>query len=334
MFVTGAGFTRAFVPAAPLLVDDFDNDGLVERVRGLPKASQLLESERNQHRQGFIELMPYDYNDNAVDEFGFLLSELKRAFLDRLSRARESEVAKNDIAAFASHCAVNNATCITFNYDDFLDEALWATGDWNPHWGYGFFCRSSLDAVSTYENAPGGSSLLLLKLHGSTNWWPRLGYSQPFVLDAITHHHRWRVVDRHVYPQSLVARHLEAEPVIVPPVLSKSGLVAQPVLRLVWALAFESLATADKVTFVGYSFPPTDLAARTLFSEALRDLPRDGIGVVGLAEDQADRDSLKSRFRSVLGNIPDHRFLFDGAVEWTRSLADDPRVREAPSPSV
>ena len=187
-----------------------------------PKASQLLESERNQHRQGFIdierlmtrldELMPYDYSDNAVDEFGFLLAELKRASLERLSRARQGEVAKNDIAAFASHCAANNATCITFNYDDFLDEALWATGDWNPHWGYGFFCRSSLDAVSIYENAPGGSTLLLLKLHGSINWWPRLGYSQPFVLDAITHHHGWQGVDRHVYPQSLVARHLEAEP--------------------------------------------------------------------------------------------------------------------------
>ena len=191
---------------------------------------------------------PALYNDNAVDEFGFLLAELKRAFRDRLSRARQSEVAKNDIAAFASHCAANNTTCITFNYDDFLDEALWTTGDWNPHWGYGFFCRSSLDEVSIYENAPGGSTLLLLKLHGSINWWPRLGYSQPFVLDAITHHHGWKGVDRHVYPQSLVARHLEAEPVIVPPVLSKSGLVAQPVLRLVWALAFESLATADKVT--------------------------------------------------------------------------------------
>ena len=343
VFVTGAGFTRAFVLDAPLLVDDFDNDGLVEKVRSLPKASRLLESERNQHRQGFIdierlmtrldELMPYDYSDHAVDEFAFLLAELKRAFLARLSRARQSEVAKNDIAAFASHCAATNATCITFNYDDFLDESLWATGDWNPHWGYGFFCRSSLDAVSTYGNAPEASTLLLLKLHGSVNWWPRLGYSQPFVLDAITHRHGWEGVDRHAYPHSLVARHLEAEPVIVPPVLSKSGLVAQPVLRLVWALAFESLATADEVTFVGYSFPPTDMAARTLFSEALRDLPRDGIGIVGLAEEQADRDSLKSRYRSVLGDIPDHRFLFDGAVEWTRSFADDRRVREAPSPS-
>ena len=110
VFVTGAGFTRAFVPDAPLLVDDFDNDGLVDGVRGLPNASRLLEWERNQHPDGFINI-------------------------------------------------------------------------------------------------------------------------------------------------------------------SKSGLLTEPVLRLVWTLALETLTTAKKVTFIGYSFPSTDLAARTLFSEALRDLP-------------------------------------------------------------
>ena len=56
VFVTGAGFTRAFVPDAPLLVDDFGNDSLVESVRGLPMASQLLEAERNRHRDGFINI--------------------------------------------------------------------------------------------------------------------------------------------------------------------------------------------------------------------------------------------------------------------------------------
>ena len=40
--VTGAGFTRAIVPRAPLLVDDFSNDVLQEKVRGLPNASRLL----------------------------------------------------------------------------------------------------------------------------------------------------------------------------------------------------------------------------------------------------------------------------------------------------
>ena len=41
--VTGAGFTRALVPDAPLLVDDYNNDTLEERVRGLPNASRLLD---------------------------------------------------------------------------------------------------------------------------------------------------------------------------------------------------------------------------------------------------------------------------------------------------
>ena len=43
VYLTGADFTRAFVPRAPLLLDDFDNDGLVDKVRGLQNASRLLE---------------------------------------------------------------------------------------------------------------------------------------------------------------------------------------------------------------------------------------------------------------------------------------------------
>ena len=50
VYVTGAGFTLAFVPGAPLLVDDFENDRLVDAVRGLPMASGLLEVERNRNR--------------------------------------------------------------------------------------------------------------------------------------------------------------------------------------------------------------------------------------------------------------------------------------------
>ena len=120
VFITGAGFTRAFVPDAPLLVDDFGNFALVEKVSGLPRASELLESERNQHPEGFIdierlmtrldELMPYEHSDNVVDEFRFLLSQLKRAFLERLSRVRDGEVRSEDILAFAKHCARTNAT--------------------------------------------------------------------------------------------------------------------------------------------------------------------------------------------------------------------------------
>ena len=56
VLVTGAGFTRAFLPESPLMEDDFGAADLAERVKGLPRASQLLDWERSRHRDGFINI--------------------------------------------------------------------------------------------------------------------------------------------------------------------------------------------------------------------------------------------------------------------------------------
>ena len=328
--VTGAGFTRALVPGAPLLVDDFNNDALEDKVRGLPNASRLLDWERNPHPQGHIDierlmtrldaLMPYDYAEevgNAANEYGFLLSELKRAFLDRIHEARKGQVHGDDLKRFAKFCERNRCCCITFNYDDFLDEALALTASWNPYWGYGFFCPSSQDTIASSEGLKQNSLLKLLKLHGSINWRPKLGYASPVAVDSITHHHVWPgTMPR--FPQ--VSGNLEHEPVLVPPVLSKSSLVEQPVLRLVWSRAFNRLSKAHEVTFIGYSFPVTDISARTLFFEALRDLPRGDINVVNLSRDESEADATREQYRSVLGDIPEENFHFNGALEWIRNL--------------
>ena len=331
VIVTGAGFTRAVVPSAPLLVDDFSNDALEGKVRGLPNASRLLEWERNLHSRGHVDierlmtrldaLMPYDYAEdagNAANEYAFLLSELKRAFLDRLHEARNGDIHREELNRFAEYCEANRCSCITFNYDDFLDEALALTGSWNPYWGYGFFCPSSLDTMASFDELETDSVLRLLKLHGSINWRAKLGYASPVAIDSITHHHEWAGISlRH--PQ--VSGHLEPEPVMVPPVLSKSSLVEQPILRLVWSRAFASLESAHEVTFIGYSFPTTDMAARTLFYEALKDLPREDINVVNLSREESEAEFTRGRYRSVLGDIPDERFHFEGALEWMRGLS-------------
>ena len=329
--ITGAGFTRALVPDAPLLVDDFNNDALEAKVRGLPNASRLLDWERSLVPSGHINverlmtrldsLMPYDYAEhagNAANEYGFLLSELKRAFLDRLHEAQQGDIHREELKRFAKYCKANGCCCITFNYDDFLDEALAQTDSWNPYWGYGFFCPSSRDTIASFEELERHSVLRLLKLHGSINWRPKLGYASPVAIDNITHHHEWAGVSLS-YPQ--VAGHLEPEPVMVPPVLSKSSLVEQPALRLVWSQAFAALATAHEVTFIGYSFPTTDMAARTLFTEALKDLPRDDVNVVNLSREDSEAETTRARYRSVLGDIRDEQFYFDGALEWIQRLS-------------
>ncbi len=329
--VTGAGFTHALVPGAPLLVDDFNNDVLVSKVQGLPNASRLLDWERisNPYRYINIErlmtrldtLMPYDYAeiaDNTANEYGYLLSELKRSFLDRLNEAREGQIHREELEQFAEYCKSKSCCCITFNYDDFLDEALEGTRSWNPVWGYGFFCMPSPVVVASLSARIMDSELQLLKLHGSINWRAKLGSASPFAIDSITYHRDLYDIEPNY---SQVSDHLEPEPVMVPPVLSKSSLVEQPVLRLVWSRAFASLKTAHETTFIGYSFPTTDIAARTLFSEALKDLPPEGINVVNLSRDETEKVAMRKRYRSVLGDIPDEQFHWDGALEWIRNLS-------------
>lgn len=265
-------------------------------------------------------LMPYDYEDQANNEYVYLLSELKSSFLQRIEEAMANADVEDKVKAFARHCVDLHATCITFNYDCYLDEALYFTGSWNPGWGYGFFCRPSSVTVSqgTFEYAHASESKLL-KLHGSINWRPRLGYTGSVALDAIVHHDEMSSFARDAEDLELIARHLESESVIVPPVLSKTDLGTRPALHGVWDLAFKRLSTADSMTFIGYSLPITDTSARTLFAEALSDLPPHLVRVVDFTSDERHRSKLKTRYRDVLGEIPDDHFFFDGAVDWIKT---------------
>ena len=124
----------------------------------------------------------------------------------------------------------------------------------------------------------------MLKLHGSVNWRPKLGHADPPPLDAITHHDSWSALDSTMV--SSVADHLEAQPVMVPPVLSKMepGGTAGPPPRLVASIHGAPIRSRGYI--LGHSFPTTDMAARTLFSEALKGLPREDIHVVNLASSQ------------------------------------------------
>ena len=332
VFVTGAGFTRALVPNAPLLVDDFGNDALAQRVLGLPNASRLLDWELKRHPKGLINLerlmtrvaslMPYDLAGpagNAADEYALLLSHLKLSFLNRIREAANGDIHRIELAKFAMYCGAGQCHCITFNYDDFLDQALRATTYWSPLGGYGFHCPDSLTTVSGVDEGIGGSGMLLLKLHGSINWRPKLGHADPVPLDAVTHHDHWSALGSAHLPH--VADHLEPQPVMVPPVLSKASLVEQPVLRLVWSQAFRVLESAHEVTFIGYSFPTTDVAARTLFWEALRDLPREDIHIVNLADSEHEADRIRASYRKALDNdLPNAQFEFGGALDWIRQL--------------
>src|SRR6266851_6435133 len=99
---------------------------------------------------------------------------------------------------FANHVISQKTHCITFNYDDFLDNALWEWRTqygngrgWSPDRGYGFPCRSAQSCLQEVPPLRQPSQMLLLKLHGSLNWRVPLGYAKPSPLEVVRHHEEW-----------------------------------------------------------------------------------------------------------------------------------------------
>jgi hypothetical protein len=179
-YVLGAGFTKSFAPAAPLLIDDYCDDALKEKFGRLEHANEILQRELRDY-DGKVNLerlmtrleggMPYDWRTGAHAELALLLAEVKERFKSRLDKAKIDH--EEDLKRFATHCRRNHIDCITFNYDDFLDKAICDYGApdaewWDPNWGYGFFCESAAAASGLWDPEPrrcaGGDRLLRLRM--------------------------------------------------------------------------------------------------------------------------------------------------------------------------
>ncbi len=346
VYVLGAGFTRAFLPTAPLLVDDYGGEALRQQFESFSYPAALIEMEMRHpdHPRGSINLerlmtrlvreMPHDHRTETQHVFAEIVNELKRSFRKRISDAKSHGIQNaGELRLFAGHCIRTKSTCITFNYDDILDEALWTfypanitSNAWTPDWGYGFPCRMSESCVRDTPAAiaePG--EMLLLKLHGSMNWRIPLGYPKPYVIEAVRHHEPW--FEHYGYGHDkikveTVEPFLETEPMIIPPVLTKAELNEQPVLRLTWQHAISALEQATCVVFLGYSLPITDIAAGFLFREGLDHLPEEAVRVIDFAVNEKDRqeklDQLLRSYRNVSHSITEERFEFCGAADWIR----------------
>jgi hypothetical protein len=340
VFVLGAGFTRAFAPAAPLMIDDFGGDRLESDFEKFHHAAHILALERGRNPDRRINIenlmtrldgrMPYDFEGGAADEIALLLSKVRSEFLRRIKLTKERERHTDELNAFAGYCVKYGVNCITFNYDDLFDEALWRVKSiydegqppyWHPDSGYGFFCRPASSIVAFDAGEMNLSTMLLLKLHGSINWRIRRGYREPYSIDALTHYEEWFPPDgMKTAPEEKIELHLEEEPFIIPPTLNKSALVDQPILRTIWSVAYNKLIAAKEVVFVGYSLPLTDISAANLFSEGI--IPGDvRVRVVSRATDGAASERVRETYRRVFPWIQGGDFDFRGALEWARELA-------------
>lgn len=152
---------------------------------------------------------------------------------------------------------------VTTNYDILIELAAWHSGV--P------FCYGQ-HANFDHVLGPIGSSqssLRVLKLHGSVNWFGKSGktvcdFSQG-TFDAGNEQgttYEWPTIQSET--PKIPEGHI---PIIVPPSFSKS--VAHSVLRAVWSETVAAIAKAKLLVFIGYSFPRTDTFVHQLLHVGL-----------------------------------------------------------------
>lgn len=349
LFILGAGFTKAFIKEAFLSVDPGHvSENVIQKYQKAdhPYAHSILEDEITlgvdieRLMTRLHNAMPHDFERKCTQELEHLYHDIKDLFIKRLQKLKDERTElPEDLKHFAQWCLKNEADCISFNYDEFLDHALWLPQEldnyraqwchnkyWHPNSGYGFFCRPANSCIRDQSLYMGSSAMLLLKLHGSINWRIKLGASDPYQLDAILHYETWipQFANKDIAPimyddPAEIEKHLKPERVLVLPVLHKTDIVRQPIFRRIWAEAFNRLCKADRVIFIGYSMPRTDIATGFLLREALRD--KEDITIVNLVDPSAhkskrDRDAVVSAYRSVLPRLNKDKFYFDGAISW------------------
>lgn len=121
---------------------------------------RLLADEMKQRELNEEELGNFFSWVKAYDQMIFLFTHV-------LNETQNGLVSKH-YARLVSICDETD-TLITFNWDTLLDRALYESGTWVPDSGYGVNFRNILDTDWRHPSSE-GSRVLLLKLHGSTNW--------------------------------------------------------------------------------------------------------------------------------------------------------------------
>jgi hypothetical protein len=144
------------------------------------------------------------------------------------------------------------AAIVSFNWDLVLDQKLFV-----PHPG----------PVSYGLGRALGSGPMLLKPHGSLNWYEaeeiRTVVKKSRVV--IFHHRKPKErIEAFLHPREIkskAGRHYT--PLIVPPTYLKD--FNRPVFRQLWRRCTDVLSTPRKLIFLGYSLPAADLHAQYIF---------------------------------------------------------------------
>jgi len=263
VLVLGSGFSKSFCPSLPTLKD---LDGRLFR----PLGSEFAQLE--QYCKDFAALCNRQSEYLKVEDIATAIlsaqvfpgeedrlrhEALKFQLLRFIQRSMRQHhplapEAASTLGAFLSDCAQpvspdSRTLLISFNYDLLIEEQLRAQ-KLPCEVDYGI-ALASADIPHT-ENVNSASTLHLLKLHGSLNWYRLKGATLLSDLRSAC-----RIDDDD--PSYPLYQH--DNPIFIPMAHAKDSYLRGSLFSLLWAKAEYHLARARDIHFLGYGFPRTDI---------------------------------------------------------------------------
>lgn len=190
-----------------------------------------------------------------------------------------------------------HTTVITTNYDVVAELAfhsigrpLGLPGEWEP------IAEEKTKHV-LYD--PRGSTRIICKLHGSVNWFLQPTSDSPETLRVdgrIARMENFALDDVRSYTIPAISRSKHSipdpPPLIVPPTLYKGSY--PPCFNATWQAARKALRQADRVVFVGYSFPRSDTYMKYFLTTSLsKSMDLKSVDIL-----DPDADNIVTRLRS------------------------------------
>jgi hypothetical protein len=150
---------------------------------------------------------------------------------------------------------------ITTNYDMMAECCLKQIGcqlrlpgEWSP------ITPPQFSGDSVYLDTTDSNSVLLCKLHGSLNWYSDSKIEGRLMVENGGYRKRLLEPQAELFLPQISPLEPPSEPIIVPPTFFK--MQTDSWFQDIWSSAGEMLRKADKLVFIGYSFPDSDVYMR------------------------------------------------------------------------
>ena len=144
---------------------------------------------------------------------------------------------------------VRDTLLLSFNYDTLIEDVIAADPDLSSRVAVDYGVRID-PADRSAVRAPKSYTVDLIKLHGSLNWYPVKGASDPLDLKNVC---QVEPCDRS-FPI-----YREDTPIYIPMAHAKESFLRGSLFNLLWSKADYYLKNAEEIYFLGYGFPKTDL---------------------------------------------------------------------------